>query len=224
MKKAAFIFAIALLGTAPVLAATPLDGWNGYKFGLSPDAARAVPGMVFGPYSAKNLMNEDKGAMAAKKDVSLYSFAWTLDLFFNAGQKLDAINLENERKFSRQDCEKNFLTVLTQLEKSYGALTAVNPERKRNDADTPPTSLEWRMWGASRYQFATVALAAQFQSLVAVVLGTTLGMMIANVPAVLLGDRIAHKIPVRLVHGIAALIFIVLGALVLSGVGHDWGL
>ncbi len=162
MKKAAFTFAIALLGTLPVLAATPLDGWNGYKFGLSPDAARAVPGMVFGPYSAKNLMNEDKGAMAAKKDVSLYGFAWTLDLFFNAGQKLDAINLENERKFSRQDCEKNFLTVLTQLEKSYGALTAVNPERKRNDADTPPTSLEWRMWGASRYQFATVALADEY--------------------------------------------------------------
>ncbi len=66
-------------------------------------------------------------------------------------------------------------------------------------------------------QIATVALAAQFQSLPAVVAGTTLGMMVANVPAVLLGDRLAHRIPVRLVHGLAALIFIMLGALVLGG-------
>jgi len=73
-------------------------------------------------------------------------------------------------------------------------------------------------------QIATVALAAQFHSLLAVVAGTTLGMMIANVPAVLLGDRLAHKIPVRLVHGLAALIFIVLGVLVLGGFAQDWGL
>ncbi|RXF07706.1 TMEM165/GDT1 family protein, partial [Enterococcus faecalis] len=48
-------------------------------------------------------------------------------------------------------------------------------------------------------QVATVALAAQYQALVAVVAGTTLGMMIANVPAVLLGDRIAARMPVKLV-------------------------
>jgi len=72
-------------------------------------------------------------------------------------------------------------------------------------------------------QVATVALAAQFNSLAAVVAGTTLGMMIANVPAVLLGDRIAHKIPVRLVHGIAALIFAVLGVATLLGAGASLG-
>ena len=60
-------------------------------------------------------------------------------------------------------------------------------------------------------QVATVALAAQYQMLVAVVAGTTLGMMIANVPAVLLGDRIAARMPVKLVHGIAAAIFLGLG-------------
>lgn len=73
-------------------------------------------------------------------------------------------------------------------------------------------------------QIATVALAAQFHSLLAVVAGTTLGMMIANVPAVLLGDRLAHRIPVRLVHGLAALIFVVLGVLVLGGFAQAWGL
>ena len=72
-------------------------------------------------------------------------------------------------------------------------------------------------------QIATVALAAQFQSLLAVVTGTTLGMMIANVPAVLLGDRLAHRMPVRLVHGLAALIFIGLGALVLGGFAQPLG-
>ena len=72
-------------------------------------------------------------------------------------------------------------------------------------------------------QVATVALAAQFQALVAVVSGTTLGMMIANVPAVLLGDRIADRMPVRLVHCIAAAIFAVLGALTLAGAGERFG-
>lgn len=68
-------------------------------------------------------------------------------------------------------------------------------------------------------QIATVALAAKYASLWAVVTGTTLGMMIANVPAVLLGEVAARKLPMRLVHGVAALIFLVLGVLVLLGVG-----
>jgi putative Ca2+/H+ antiporter (TMEM165/GDT1 family) len=72
-------------------------------------------------------------------------------------------------------------------------------------------------------QIATVAMAARFQELWAVVAGTTLGMMLANVPAVLLGDRIAHKIPVRLVHGIAAAIFAALGGATLLGAGEALG-
>ena len=72
-------------------------------------------------------------------------------------------------------------------------------------------------------QVATVALAARFDALAAVVAGTTLGMMIANVPAVLFGERIAAKVPLRLVHGIAAAIFAVLGVLTLVGVGENYG-
>ena len=68
-------------------------------------------------------------------------------------------------------------------------------------------------------QIATVALAARYASLPAVVAGTTLGMMIANVPAVLVGEAAARRLPLRLVHGIAAAIFAVLGILVLAGVG-----
>jgi putative Ca2+/H+ antiporter (TMEM165/GDT1 family) len=60
-------------------------------------------------------------------------------------------------------------------------------------------------------QIATVALAARFGTVVPVVLGTTLGMMIANVPAVLAGDKLAHRLPVKLVHGVAASVFAVLG-------------
>lgn len=72
-------------------------------------------------------------------------------------------------------------------------------------------------------QFATVALAAQYQAFYSVVAGTTLGMMIANIPAVLLGDRIAHKMPVRLVHAIAAGIFATLGIATLLGAGEGLG-
>jgi putative Ca2+/H+ antiporter (TMEM165/GDT1 family) len=73
-------------------------------------------------------------------------------------------------------------------------------------------------------QIATVALAAQYNSVVAVVAGTTLGMMIANVPAVLLGDRIAHRMPTRLVHGVAAVIFAILGVATLVGAGERFGI
>lgn len=72
-------------------------------------------------------------------------------------------------------------------------------------------------------QVATVALAAQYQAVFSVVAGTTLGMMIANVPAVFLGDRIAHRMPVRLVHGIAAAIFAMLGVATLFGAGERLG-
>jgi len=68
-------------------------------------------------------------------------------------------------------------------------------------------------------QIATVALAAKYGSLVAVVSGTTLGMLLANVPAVLLGEVAAKKLPMRLVHGIAAAIFMLLGISVLMGAG-----
>ncbi|MDX3907838.1 MAG: TMEM165/GDT1 family protein [Pigmentiphaga sp.] len=60
-------------------------------------------------------------------------------------------------------------------------------------------------------QIATVALVAHFHAYAAVVVGTTVGMMIANVPAVLVGGKLADRLPVRLVHGIAALIFAGLG-------------
>ena len=69
-------------------------------------------------------------------------------------------------------------------------------------------------------QIATVALAARYPEIVQVVLGTTFGMMIANVPAVFLGDKIAAKVSMTLVHGIAAAIFAVLGVLALFNVGR----
>ena len=69
-------------------------------------------------------------------------------------------------------------------------------------------------------QIATVALAAKYSSLVAVVAGTTCGMMLANVPAVLLGEVAARKLPMKLVHGIAAAIFLALGVAVLLGAGN----
>ncbi len=68
-------------------------------------------------------------------------------------------------------------------------------------------------------QIATVALAARYTDLVAVVGGTTLGMMISNVPAVFMGEKIAQKVSMKLVHGIAAAIFVVLGVLTLLDVG-----
>jgi len=60
-------------------------------------------------------------------------------------------------------------------------------------------------------QIATVALAARYHAVVAVALGTTLGMMIANVPVVLAGEMAGKRVPLRLVRRIAAALFLVLG-------------
>ena len=66
-------------------------------------------------------------------------------------------------------------------------------------------------------QIATIALAARYDSLAAVVMGTTLGMLIANVPAVMLGNFSAEKLPVRAIHIAAAVVFALLGIAVLGG-------
>ncbi|MEI2415723.1 TMEM165/GDT1 family protein [Orrella sp. JC864] len=69
-------------------------------------------------------------------------------------------------------------------------------------------------------QVATVALAAQYAAFGAVVVGTTLGMMLANVPAVLLGERVTRKVPIGAIHAVAAAIFLVLGLMALFDVGN----
>ncbi|MFM1880963.1 MAG: hypothetical protein RLZZ344_1197 [Pseudomonadota bacterium] len=71
-------------------------------------------------------------------------------------------------------------------------------------------------------QVATVALAAQSASAHLVVLGTTLGMMIANVPAVLVGERLADRLSPKWMHRIAAGLFFGIGLLVLSGFSVDF--
>lgn len=72
-------------------------------------------------------------------------------------------------------------------------------------------------------QIATVAMAAHYASPLFVVIGTTLGMLIADVPAVFVGDKLANKIPMKLVHSIAAAIFALLGLATLLGAGSKLG-
>ena len=67
-------------------------------------------------------------------------------------------------------------------------------------------------------QIATVMLAAKYHNLLLVTTGTTLGMMLANVPAVLVGERATRVLPMQWIHRIAAAVFAVLGVLVLTGV------
>jgi Ca2+/H+ antiporter, TMEM165/GDT1 family len=72
-------------------------------------------------------------------------------------------------------------------------------------------------------QIATVALAAHYAQALWVVAGTTLGMMVADVPAVWLGDKLATRIPLRWVHGAAAAMFALLGGATLLGAGARFG-
>jgi len=101
----------------------------------------------------------------------------------------------------------------------------------RADDEAAAASARWGVFGTTlvtfflaemgdKTQIATVALAARYNDLVAVVAGTTIGMLLADVPAVFLGDRIARRISMPLVHAIAALIFALLGVLTLFNVGR----
>ncbi|QWD61947.1 TMEM165/GDT1 family protein [Polynucleobacter sp. MWH-UH25E] len=64
-------------------------------------------------------------------------------------------------------------------------------------------------------QIATIALGAKYEDVIAVTMGTTLGMMLANAPAVWLGQRFTRRMPIKWVHGVAALTFIAIGAVTL---------
>ena len=65
-------------------------------------------------------------------------------------------------------------------------------------------------------QIATVALAARFDSIGWVTLGTTLGIMLVNAPAVFIGNKLAEKLPISLIHKIGALVFLVIGVAALA--------
>ena len=105
---------------------------------------------------------------------------------------------------------------------------------KLDDGDTPSGTSQWGVFGTTliafflaemgdKTQIATVAMAAHYAQPLLVVIGTTLGMLIADVPAVFVGDKFAARIPMKLVHTIAAAIFAVLGLLVLFGIGDALG-
>ena len=72
-------------------------------------------------------------------------------------------------------------------------------------------------------QIATVALAVHYSNPLLVVIGTTLGMLLADIPAVFVGDKLANKLPMKLVHSIAAGVFTLLGVATLLGAGAKFG-
>ncbi|MBI2306450.1 MAG: TMEM165/GDT1 family protein [Rhodocyclales bacterium] len=67
-------------------------------------------------------------------------------------------------------------------------------------------------------QFATIALAAKYDTLAWVVAGTTLGMLAANIPAVLIGEKLAARLPLKQIRWTAAAVFAATGALTLAGI------
>ena len=99
------------------------------------------------------------------------------------------------------------------------ALWTLVPDKYEDEKEAPPrfgvfgTTLVafFLLEMGDKTQIATVALAAKYSSLVAVVAGTTFGMMLANVPAVLFGEALARRIPIRVVRLCAAVSFVLLG-------------
>jgi putative Ca2+/H+ antiporter (TMEM165/GDT1 family) len=98
---------------------------------------------------------------------------------------------------------------------------------KLDDADAP-TAPRFGVFGTTllvfflaemgdKTQIATVMLAAQYNALLAVVAGTTLGMMLANVPVVWFGERVMRRVPVQLVHRVSAAIFAALAVATIAG-------
>jgi putative Ca2+/H+ antiporter (TMEM165/GDT1 family) len=107
------------------------------------------------------------------------------------------------------------------------ALWALKPDTL-DDGDAPATTSRWGVFGVTvvafflaemgdKTQVATVVLAARFASLTAVVIGTTLGMLLANVPVVLLGKAASARVPFKAIRISAALLFAGLGVYALVG-------
>ena len=120
------------------------------------------------------------------------------------------------------------LTWLVALSFFAVAAWALKPDKL--DSDAPPPATRWGVFGVTvvafflaemgdKTQIATVVLAARFASLTAVVLGTTLGMLLANVPVVLIGKAASARIPFKAVRIAAALLFAALGVYVLLAPG-----
>ena len=93
-----------------------------------------------------------------------------------------------------------------------------------DDADTPRKAPRLGVFATTvivfflaemgdKTQLATVMLAAKYETFIGVVAGTTLGMMLANAPVVWFGERITRRVPMRTVHSVSALVFVVLGLL-----------
>ncbi len=105
-----------------------------------------------------------------------------------------------------------------------GAVWLLLPER---DEEDPQEEVRDSQYGAfiatfvsffvaelgDKTQIAALALSARFDALTAVILGTSVGMILVNLPAAFLGGAMAHRLPLRLIHSLAAIAFIVIGAL-----------
>lgn len=100
------------------------------------------------------------------------------------------------------------------------------PDKLDDNEQTPQAHSTWKVFiitttlffiaeMGDKTQVATVALGARYDDLIAVVLGTTVGMMLANAPAVWLGQKFTNALPIKWVHAIAAIIFIVIGLVTL---------
>jgi putative Ca2+/H+ antiporter (TMEM165/GDT1 family) len=96
------------------------------------------------------------------------------------------------------------------------------PDKLDGDEDAPLTHSGWKVFTITsslffiaemgdKTQVATVALGARYDDLLAVVMGTTIGMMLANAPAVWLGQKFTSALPIKWVHAVAAIIFIAIG-------------
>ncbi|MEJ2174621.1 MAG: TMEM165/GDT1 family protein, partial [bacterium] len=102
------------------------------------------------------------------------------------------------------------------------ALWALKPDRLDGERALPATGVFvatliafFLVEMGDKTQLATIALAAHYEALVAVVLGTTLGMMIANVPAVWIGESLTQRVSMTAMRWVAAALFVVLGVLAL---------
>lgn len=87
-----------------------------------------------------------------------------------------------------------------------------DPEMRRGGAFVTTAIAFFIAEMGDKTQFATVALGARFDALIPVVMGTTVGMMLANIPAVLIGEKLAHRLPLATIRWIAAGVFILTGA------------
>ena len=159
-----FCSAVLLVAVAPGVRASDdiLEGWDKYKFGMTIEQVRAVPGIAWGETEAQEFGNETSRHLKATAPVTIGGSTYNLNIVFKPDM-LIRIDFEDKTPVkSIAACERKFTDALSELERRHGAFAATS---KAGNTDTPFGTLNntWRDAPTGSSKFGYLIATMQFE-------------------------------------------------------------